>query len=73
MNIVALLPLIGLYRGKCSLKAAIILIIVCYAFALLFLVCKRQIARVHAFLETNGHKNLSDVPNNFPSDRSPNN
>ncbi|HEY1716969.1 MAG TPA: hypothetical protein VGH42_01595 [Verrucomicrobiae bacterium] len=69
MNILALSPLIGLYRGKCSLKTAIILIIVCYVFALLFLVCTRQLARVRAFLETNGHQNLSDVSNKFPSDR----
>ena len=61
MIAVGVLPLLGFYRGRCSLDGAVICLIICLAFAVLFLVGVRQLARVLAFMEMHSCQNLSDV------------
>jgi hypothetical protein len=61
MIALGILPLLGFYRGKCSLRGAIICLIICFALSVVFLVATRQLARVLAFMEMHSCKNLSDV------------
>jgi hypothetical protein len=61
MIAVGILPLLGFYRGRCSLDGAIFCLIICFAFAVLFLIGTRQLARVLAFMEMHSCQNLSEM------------